>query len=146
MKEAISRKEFEVAVELREEELRLREELEMLEETHAAEPPRAVANSGRAVPSGSAGASVGGSAGGSLGVRRRPLEASPSALRNGLRSVLTIFRVAVSRSSSGIRGSGNWTTGLLIFLASSYKAVQAGTTSTATLLRRVLATGDHTFE
>jgi ATP-dependent Clp protease ATP-binding subunit ClpC len=42
MKDAISRKEFEVAVDLREEELRLREELEMLEETHAAEPPEAV--------------------------------------------------------------------------------------------------------
>ncbi len=42
MKEAISRKEFESAVELREEELRLREELEMLEETHASEPPDAV--------------------------------------------------------------------------------------------------------
>jgi ATP-dependent Clp protease ATP-binding subunit ClpC len=42
MKEAISRKDFETAVELREEELRLREELEMLEETHAAEPPEAV--------------------------------------------------------------------------------------------------------
>jgi len=42
MKEAISRKEFEQAVELREEELRLREELEMLEETHAADPPEAV--------------------------------------------------------------------------------------------------------
>ncbi len=39
MKDAISRKEFETAVDLREEELRLREELEMLEETHAAEPP-----------------------------------------------------------------------------------------------------------
>ncbi len=35
MKDAISRKEFELAVELREEELRLREELEMLERTHA---------------------------------------------------------------------------------------------------------------
>ena len=32
MKDAISRKEFESAVDLREEELRLREELEMLEE------------------------------------------------------------------------------------------------------------------
>ncbi len=42
MKEAISRKEFEAAVELREEELRLREELEMLEQTHAAQPPQAV--------------------------------------------------------------------------------------------------------
>ncbi len=42
MKEAISRKEFELAVELREEELRLREELEMLEETHASEPPETV--------------------------------------------------------------------------------------------------------
>ncbi len=42
MKEAISRKEFEQAVDLREEELRLREELEMLEETHAADPPEAV--------------------------------------------------------------------------------------------------------
>jgi ATP-dependent Clp protease ATP-binding subunit ClpC len=42
MKEAISRKDFEAAVELREEELRLREELEMLEETHASEPPEAV--------------------------------------------------------------------------------------------------------
>jgi ATP-dependent Clp protease ATP-binding subunit ClpC len=42
MKDAISRKEFETAVDLREEELRLREELEMLEETHAAEPPEAV--------------------------------------------------------------------------------------------------------
>jgi ATP-dependent Clp protease ATP-binding subunit ClpC len=43
MKDAISRKEFETAVDLREEELRLREELEMLEETHAAEPPESVA-------------------------------------------------------------------------------------------------------
>jgi len=42
MKEAISQKDFEVAVELREEELQLREELEMLEETHASEPPDAV--------------------------------------------------------------------------------------------------------
>jgi len=42
MKEAISRKDFEAAVELREEELRLREELEMLEETHATEPPESV--------------------------------------------------------------------------------------------------------
>jgi ATP-dependent Clp protease ATP-binding subunit ClpC len=42
MKEAISRKEFQTAVELREEELRLRDELEMLEQTHAAEPPEAV--------------------------------------------------------------------------------------------------------
>ncbi len=42
MKDAISRKEFERAVELREEELRLREELSMLEETHASEPPDAV--------------------------------------------------------------------------------------------------------
>jgi ATP-dependent Clp protease ATP-binding subunit ClpC len=42
MKDAISRKEFETAVDLREEELRLREELEMLEETHAAEPPEKV--------------------------------------------------------------------------------------------------------
>ncbi len=39
MKDAISRKDFERAVDLREEELRLREELEMLEETHAADPP-----------------------------------------------------------------------------------------------------------
>jgi ATP-dependent Clp protease ATP-binding subunit ClpC len=39
MKEAISRKEFERAVDLREAELRLREELEMLETTHAGEPP-----------------------------------------------------------------------------------------------------------
>jgi ATP-dependent Clp protease ATP-binding subunit ClpC len=39
MKEAISRKEFERAVDLREDELRLREELEMLETTHAGEPP-----------------------------------------------------------------------------------------------------------
>jgi ATP-dependent Clp protease ATP-binding subunit ClpC len=39
MKDAISRKDFEQAVDLREEELRLREELEMLEETHAAQPP-----------------------------------------------------------------------------------------------------------
>ena len=39
MKEAISRKEFELAVDFREEELRLREELEMLERTHAEEPP-----------------------------------------------------------------------------------------------------------
>jgi ATP-dependent Clp protease ATP-binding subunit ClpC len=39
MKDAISRKDFELAVDLREEELRLREELEMLEETHAAQPP-----------------------------------------------------------------------------------------------------------
>jgi len=42
MKDAISRKEFELAVDLREEELRLREELEMLEETHAANPPKPV--------------------------------------------------------------------------------------------------------
>jgi ATP-dependent Clp protease ATP-binding subunit ClpC len=42
MKDAISRKEFETAVDLREEELRLREELEMLEETHAAEQPETV--------------------------------------------------------------------------------------------------------
>jgi ATP-dependent Clp protease ATP-binding subunit ClpC len=42
MKDAISRKEFELAVDLREEELRLREELEMLETTHAAEPPERV--------------------------------------------------------------------------------------------------------
>jgi ATP-dependent Clp protease ATP-binding subunit ClpC len=42
MKEAISGKEFEVAVDLREEELRLREELEMLEKTHAEEPPERV--------------------------------------------------------------------------------------------------------
>jgi len=42
MKDAISLKEFERAVDLREEELRLREELEMLEETHAADPPDAV--------------------------------------------------------------------------------------------------------
>jgi ATP-dependent Clp protease ATP-binding subunit ClpC len=42
MKEAISRKEFERAVDLREEELRLREELEMLETTHAEEPPEKV--------------------------------------------------------------------------------------------------------
>jgi ATP-dependent Clp protease ATP-binding subunit ClpC len=43
MKDAISRKEFELAVDLREEELRLREELEMLEETHATQPPDTVA-------------------------------------------------------------------------------------------------------
>ncbi|MCG6950080.1 MAG: ATP-dependent Clp protease ATP-binding subunit [Acidobacteria bacterium] len=42
MKEAISRKEFERAVDLREEELQLREELEMLETTHAEEPPERV--------------------------------------------------------------------------------------------------------
>ncbi len=42
MKDAISRKDFEVAVDLREEELRLREELEMLETTHAEEPPERV--------------------------------------------------------------------------------------------------------
>ena len=42
MKDAISRKEFELAVDLREEELRLREELEMLETTHAADPPERV--------------------------------------------------------------------------------------------------------
>jgi ATP-dependent Clp protease ATP-binding subunit ClpC len=42
MKEAISRKEFERAVDLREEELRLREELDMLETTHAEEPPERV--------------------------------------------------------------------------------------------------------
>jgi len=39
MKDAISRKDFELAVDLREEELRLREELEMLETTHAEESP-----------------------------------------------------------------------------------------------------------
>jgi len=39
MKEAISQKDFELAVDLREEELRLREELEMLEKTHAEQPP-----------------------------------------------------------------------------------------------------------
>jgi len=42
MKDAISRKEFEVAVDLREEELRLREELEMLETTYAEVPPEKV--------------------------------------------------------------------------------------------------------
>jgi len=42
MKDAISRKEFELAVDLREEELRLREELEMLETTHAEESPERV--------------------------------------------------------------------------------------------------------
>ncbi len=42
MKDAISRKEFELAVDLREEELRLREELEMLETTHAEESPEQV--------------------------------------------------------------------------------------------------------
>ena len=42
MKDAISRKDFEAAVELREEELRLREELAMLEETHVSQPPDAV--------------------------------------------------------------------------------------------------------
>ncbi len=42
MKDAISRKNFELAVDLREEELRLREELEMLETTHAEEPPERV--------------------------------------------------------------------------------------------------------
>ncbi len=42
MKDSISRKEFESAVELREEELRLREELAMLEETHASQPNEAV--------------------------------------------------------------------------------------------------------
>jgi ATP-dependent Clp protease ATP-binding subunit ClpC len=42
MKDAISRKDFELAVDLREEELRLRDELEMLEATHAAEPPERV--------------------------------------------------------------------------------------------------------
>ena len=42
MKDAISRKDFELAVDLREEELRLREELEMLETTHAEEPPEKV--------------------------------------------------------------------------------------------------------
>ncbi|HPA79931.1 MAG TPA: ATP-dependent Clp protease ATP-binding subunit [Thermoanaerobaculales bacterium] len=42
MKDAISRKDFEAAVELREEELRLRDELAMLEATHAAEPTGAV--------------------------------------------------------------------------------------------------------
>ena len=42
MKDAISRKDFELAVDLREEELRLREELEMLEETHAEVPPEKV--------------------------------------------------------------------------------------------------------
>jgi len=38
MKDSISRKDFEAAVELREEELRLREELAMLEATHVTEP------------------------------------------------------------------------------------------------------------
>jgi ATP-dependent Clp protease ATP-binding subunit ClpC len=42
MKDAISRKDFESAVELREEELQLREELSMLEQTHSAEPTEAV--------------------------------------------------------------------------------------------------------
>ncbi len=42
MKEAISLKDFERAVDLREEELRLREELEMLETTHADEPPEQI--------------------------------------------------------------------------------------------------------
>jgi ATP-dependent Clp protease ATP-binding subunit ClpC len=42
MKDAISRKEFELAVDLREDELRLREELEMLETTHAEESPERV--------------------------------------------------------------------------------------------------------
>ncbi len=42
MKDAISRKDFELAVDLREQELRLREELEMLEKTHAEEPPEKV--------------------------------------------------------------------------------------------------------
>ena len=42
MKEAISSKDFERAVDLREEELRIREELEMLEQTHAEEPPEKV--------------------------------------------------------------------------------------------------------
>jgi len=42
MKDAITRKDFELAVELREEELRLREELEMLERTHVAEPRESV--------------------------------------------------------------------------------------------------------
>jgi len=42
MKEAISRKEFERAVELRQEELRLREELEMLEKTEADQPSGAI--------------------------------------------------------------------------------------------------------
>jgi ATP-dependent Clp protease ATP-binding subunit ClpC len=42
MKDAISRKDFELAVDLREEELRLREELDMLETTHAEEPPEKV--------------------------------------------------------------------------------------------------------
>jgi ATP-dependent Clp protease ATP-binding subunit ClpC len=42
MKDAISRKDFELAVDLREEELRLREELEMLATTHAEEPPERV--------------------------------------------------------------------------------------------------------
>lgn len=42
MKDAISRKDFELAVDLREEELRLREELEMLEKTHAEVPPEKV--------------------------------------------------------------------------------------------------------
>jgi len=42
MKDAISRKQFELAVDLREEELRLREELEMLETTHAEESPERV--------------------------------------------------------------------------------------------------------
>jgi len=42
MKDAITRKDFELAVELREEELRLREELEMLERTHVAEPRESI--------------------------------------------------------------------------------------------------------
>jgi ATP-dependent Clp protease ATP-binding subunit ClpC len=42
MKDSISRKDFEAAVELREEELRLREELAMLEATHVTEPTGAV--------------------------------------------------------------------------------------------------------
>ena len=42
MKDAISRKDFELAVDLREEELQLREELEMLEKTHAEVPPEKV--------------------------------------------------------------------------------------------------------
>jgi ATP-dependent Clp protease ATP-binding subunit ClpC len=42
MKDAISRKDFEAAVDLREEELRLRDELAMLEQTHAVEPGEAV--------------------------------------------------------------------------------------------------------
>jgi len=42
MKDAISRKQFERAVELREEELRLREELAMLERTQSSRPPESV--------------------------------------------------------------------------------------------------------